>query len=110
MSNTINKALTPQTESFNYDNFDASGLTRYTPVPETESSSGFSEVLGAVGDTLATVGGVAGSVFGMQSEFQNMIGLQIYWQQQMQKVTLTSNIIKSEHETKMSAIRNVRTA
>ena len=39
-----------------------------------------------------------------------MIGLQIYWQQQMQKVTLTSNIIKSEHETKMSAIRNVRTA
>ena len=66
--------------------------------------------MNTVGDALSTAGNVAGSVFGIQSEFQDMIGLQIYWQQQMQKVTLTSNIIKSEHETKMSAIRNVRTA
>lgn len=107
---SINKVQQAQTETFNYDNFDSSGLTRYTPIPETESSSGFSDVLNTVGDTLSTVGNVAGSVFGMQSEFQDMIGLQIYWQQQMQKVTLTSNIIKSEHETKMAAIRNVRTA
>lgn len=107
---SINKTLELQTETFNYDNFDSSGLVRYTPVPETESSSVFSQVMDTVGDTLSTVGNVAGSVLGIQSEFQDMIGLQIYWQQQMQKVTLTSNIIKSEHETKMSAIRNVRTA
>ena len=107
---SIDKIITAQAENFNYDNFDASGLTRYAPVPETESSSGFDSVMNTVGDALSTAGNVAGSVFGIQSEFQDMIGLQIYWQQQMQKVTFTSNIIKSEHETKMSAIRNVRTA
>ncbi len=91
------------TETFNYDNFDDSGLTRYTPVPETESSIDFSGILETVAD-------VAGSAVGIQSDFQDMISMQIYWQQQMQKVSLLSNIIKSEHETKMSAIRNVRTA
>ncbi len=96
-------AIDKVTETFNYDNFDDSGLTRYTPVPETESGIDFSGILG-------TIGSVAGSAVGIQSEFQDMISMQMYWQQQMQKVSLLSNIIKSEHETKMSAIRNVRSA
>ena len=94
------------TDSFNYDNFDSSGLTRYTPVPETESSVNFSGVLDSLGSLAGTVATVATG--GIQSEFQEMIALQMYWQQQMQKVSLLSNIIKSEHETRMSAIRNVK--
>ena len=66
---SIDKVITAQAETFNYDNFDASGLTRYAPVPETESSSGFDQVMDTVGDALSTVGNVAGSVFGIQSDY-----------------------------------------
>ncbi len=42
--------------------------------------------------------------------YQDLIDKQIETQQELQQVTFTSNIERSEHETRMAAIRNVRVA
>lgn len=78
-------------------------MTSLTPEPRNNNSNfSFSDVMG-------TVSGIAGSMIGIDPQYQNLLMTQMQMQQQMQQVSLVSNIQRSEHESKMAAIRNVRT-
>ena len=59
--------------------------------------------LGSIGKDV--VGGVSTVVGG---DFQELLKLQMETQIQMQSISMSSNIEKSKHESKMAAIRNVR--
>lgn len=75
---------------------------RYLPEPAATGVGLFRDVMKAVGDE---VGGVEASPTG---DFADLIGLQLEAQAEMQTTTMVSNIEKSKHESKMSAIRNIR--
>jgi hypothetical protein len=45
---------------------------------------------------------------GVQGEYAELLNKQIEMQQQMQLVSMFSNIEKSRHETQMAAVRNIR--
>jgi len=63
---------------------------------------------GLVSGAASAVGGLVGNVVGIEPGYAALIAQQIHQQEQMQLVSLYSNIEKSKHETQMSAIRNVR--
>lgn len=53
--------------------------------------------------------GVVGGVSDMpMGDFAELIQMQIQAQQEMQTTTMVSNIEKSKHESKMTALRNIR--
>ena len=74
--------------------------------------SGFQEFLGdavgsaggILGDGLAAVGGL-----GMSGDLFALVEVQRQLQVEMETVSMISNIDKSRHESKMAAIRNIRT-
>jgi len=45
---------------------------------------------------------------GVSSEYQELIDKQINTQRELQQVSFTSNIEKSQHESRMAAVRNIR--
>lgn len=45
---------------------------------------------------------------GISSEYRELLDKQLETQQEMQQVTFTSNIEKSQHESRMAAVRNIR--
>lgn len=70
-------------------------------------------VMNSFGGALSLVRGLVGAS-GLESaavptELLSLIELQRQMQIEMQSVSLISNIEKSRHESKMSAIRNIRT-
>lgn len=81
---------------------------RYLPEPATTKTGAFSDfmdVAGAVGSAaMAGVGGLMGGSAG------GLIGAQLEAQREMMMITMISNIERSKHETKMSAVRNMRVA
>lgn len=80
------------------------GLGRFIPEPQSTLTAPFKAVLGSVASSLS-----GGSVFpGVQSEYADLLNKQIEMQQQMQMVSMFSNIEKSRHETQMAAVRNIR--
>jgi len=81
-------------------------FARFTPQPKNTAGIGFQDVLKAATSIAGTVAPVAG----LDSGYQALIAKQIEVQQQMQMMTMHSNIEKSKHETQMSAIRNMRAA
>ena len=82
-------------------------LGRYTPEPRNSAGSTFRSVMGTVGNVVRS----ASSGFsGVDGDYLELINKQIEVQQQLQLVSLHSNIEKSKHETRMAAVRNVRTA
>ncbi len=79
---------------------------RYLPEPATKGVGLFRDLLrvaGQFGNTV--VGGVDAAASG---DFADLIGVQIEIQKELQTTTMVSNIEKSRHESKMSAIRNIR--
>ena len=80
-------------------------LGRFIPEPRSSlvagGGSSFKDLLGRV------VGGsgVGGTLF---AEYQQLLVTQMEVQQQMQLMNFLTNIEKSRHETRMAAIRNVR--
>lgn len=76
---------------------------RYLPEPATKGMGLFRDVIGAVGN--AFVGGVPTNASGNMAD---LINLQIQAQEQLQTTTMISNIERSKHESKMSALRNIR--
>ena len=82
-----------------------SGLARHLPEPQSGAGMAFRAVMGGVNSLLA---GAAGGFGGLSPEYMDLINKQLEVQQQMQLVSLHSNIEKSRHETQMSAIRNIR--
>lgn len=78
---------------------------RYLPEPASTGVGLFRDVMKAVEGSGDDVGGVPGTATG---DFADLIELQLEAQAEMQTTTMVSNIEKSKHESKMSAIRNIR--
>lgn len=91
---------------------------RYLPEPAVAGTGVFQDMVdvakGAVGAAfssalpLLTLDGIRGGTGASSGDFSELISLQIEAQQEMQVTSLVSNIEKSKHESKMSAIRNIR--
>lgn len=80
----------------------AASLQRFQPEPRSRLSIDF-------GSVLSGVVSAAGATFaGIDPGYVALLNRQIETQQQMQLVSMESNIEKSRHETQMAAIRNVR--
>ena len=87
--------------------FPLDGLVRFLPEPKSRLASTFKSVIGTVSSALSES---TGAGFGaLPNEYVDLINKQIEVQQQMQLVTMYSNIERSKHETEMAAIRNIRT-
>ena len=84
----------------------ASDLRTYSPEPKSRMGR-FTEVLGGIGSAAARI--ATGGVSDLGT-YQSLIDRQIQMQEEVQRVSIVSNTIKSEHEAKMAAIRNVRSA
>lgn len=83
-----------------------SAAAKYLPEPATSGVGLFKDVMEVVGDVgSSVVSGVGGAIGG---DFAELIGMQMEAQKEMQTTTMISNIEKSKHESKMSAVRNIR--
>lgn len=75
-------------------------------LPEPNISGSLSNIVQSFTRVAAeTIGNVPGMVSG---DFGALISKQIEAQKELQATTMVSNIERSRHETKMSAIRNIR--
>lgn len=89
-------------------------LERFQPEPLSDSSINFQDVLSTVGNVAGSVlrsaTGVSFStgVAGVDSDYAAILNKQIALQEQMMMVSMQSNLIKTEHETKMAPVRNLR--
>lgn len=80
------------------------GLGRFIPEPANRLGLNFKAVVGTMASSLS-----GAAVFpGVESGYAEMLNQQMQVQQQMQLVSMYSNIEKSKHETQMSAVRNIR--
>ena len=82
------------------------GTRRYLPEPKSSHDQTFGQVMRAIGNGLD--GGVRSLGLGIDTQFLGLLQQQLHAQQQMQSVSMSSNIEKSKHETNMSPIRNIR--
>lgn len=80
-------------------------LARFIPEPRSKMSS-FAATISKVAE--GALGAVGGGLVGIDPKYAELIQLQVRVQEQMQQVSLVSNIEKSKHETQMAAVRNVR--
>lgn len=93
---------------------DANSPVRIPPEPRSRSKFNFSSLLSSAVSVAArsftggAFGGSVGGGGGIDPQYMDLINKQIEMQEQMQLVSMTSNIEKSQHESKMAAIRNVR--
>ena len=85
---------------------DGSNLTRFIPEPTGSFGNFLQGIVKTV--TTAVTGGADPLLGQIDSKYQAFIEAQLHAQEQLQLVSLYSNIEKSKHETKMVAIRNVR--
>ncbi|MDZ4786367.1 MAG: hypothetical protein SGJ02_09865 [bacterium] len=82
------------------------GLMRFIPEPKSSIASTFGTVMRSVA---GAVSGESGrSVVSLEPSYQSLLEKQIQLQEQMQIVTMESNIEKTKHESKMAAVRNFR--
>lgn len=78
---------------------------RMAPAPKSNAVKSFFNTLGnAATSALAGVAGGSSSL----GEYSELINMQIQMQQEMMTVTMVSNIEKSQHETRMAPVRNIR--
>ena len=82
-------------------------LDRFIPEPKNRLGVGFRNVLNGISSIFS---GAGSQVAGLDVGLQGLLNEQLRAQQQMQLISLHSNIEKSKHESRMAAIRNVRTA
>lgn len=83
-----------------------SGIVRMPPEPRSRLKLDFGSILSSVG---SMVGSAASSTLGgIRPELMDLINKQVEMQEEMQMVSLTSNVEKSRHESQMAAIRNIR--
>ncbi len=87
------------------NSYEAEGLGKFMPEPETRLGKTFSSVMKGV---MGAANGILGGVADIDGNYENLLSMQLQMQEQMQRVSLLSNIYKSEHETQMAAIRNIR--
>ncbi len=89
-------------------------VARFLPEPTNRSGLSFSSVLEGASGLVSKVAGIALGGGGAQQfpnldpGYADLLQKQIEVQVQMQLMTLYSNIEKSQHETKMTSLRNIR--
>lgn len=84
-------------------------LERY--LPETESGNYFK--LGNLAQNIARYADQAAGYLnagGLATPYQDLLSAQTEAQLQLMQVSLQSNLSRTEHETKMAIVRNVRVA
>ena len=88
----------------------STGTQQYLPEPATDGYGVFREAMGLASDigevALGAVGAASGASIG--GDFQSLLNLQMQAFEEMQMLTMVSNIERSKHDTKMAAIRNIR--
>ena len=82
-----------------------SSMTKFQRMMPTPKSSTAKSVFSTLGDVASSALGMNGSSLG---EYADLINTQIQMQQEMMTVTMVSNIEKSQHETRMAPVRNIR--
>lgn len=86
-------------------------LARFAPAPKFRMSGAFQKVMGAASQVAGgAVGAAAGAVGAVDSQYMEMINKQQALQEQMMLVSMISNTAKTEHDTKMAPVRNLRVA
>lgn len=85
-----------------------SEMSRFITEPESRLGNLFRGILNGITGIVGGATGSSISTAGIDSQYLPFLDAQIHAQEQLQLVSLYSNIKKSEHETQMSAIRNVR--
>ena len=83
-----------------------SRMVRIPPEPRSRVGVNFGSILSNVGAMVGSTLGAASG--GIQPQYMELINKQLEMQEQMQLVSLHSNIIRSQHESQMAAIRNIR--
>lgn len=83
------------------------GLGRFIPEPRTSKTVSYRALAAGVTGVVGEAMGVAG--IGLRPEMFALLQAQAETQMQMQIVSLQSNLLKSQHETQMAAVRNIRT-
>lgn len=76
----------------------AQGTARFLPEPVSSTLGFASSMLGGGGTQYVDV----------SPSYQALIDRQIQVQMEQQQVTFTSNIERSQHESRMAAVRNIR--
>lgn len=84
----------------------SSALDRFMPEPKNRLGANFQGILSSTLSALSSAGPAV--IPGLDGSYVQLLNKQIEAQQQMQLVSMESNIEKSKHETQMAAIRNVR--
>ncbi len=84
-----------------------SPLIRSAPEPRHSLGSWVTTAGSAVASTASALTGVGASVIDGAS-ITNLLNQQIQVQQIMQTVSMASNVARSQHETEMAPIRNMR--
>jgi len=82
-------------------------LERFKPEPVSRLGDGFRKAL-RLAKTAANA--VDQGVGGITGEMRDLLNQQREMQEQMLKISLISNVMRTEHETKMAAVRNLRVA
>jgi hypothetical protein len=97
-----------------------SAAEQYLPEPATQGVGAFGDVLTAVGKVAgnaasSATGGLLGGdysdltdIVNGNSDFKELLGIQIAAQRELQAVSMVSNVEKSKHEAQMAAVRNIR--
>ncbi len=79
----------------------AQGIAQYLPEPVAQGVDFAASLARAVSDT---------TTIDVSPAYQDLIDKQIETQMELQQVSFISNIERSEHETRMAAVRNIRAA
>lgn len=85
----------------------SSPLLRYAPQPRGSGGSWLQSATSAITTTLGAAANVATGVDNSMT-LTNLLNQQIAIQQEMQQISMLSNIAKSHHEMEMAPIRNMR--
>ena len=85
---------------------DTSHLQRFIPEPKNGLSMSFRKAL----EGAKASGTGQNSLEEMPTELNELLAMQLEMQEEMMRVSMISNISRTEHETKMAAVRNMRLA
>lgn len=86
-------------------------LSRFIPIPKHQTN--FNQIINGIGNVakgaINTASSLVNSTGGnIDPMYQEFLDKQIQHQEQMLHVSLASNVEKVAHDTRMSAVRNIR--
>ena len=85
-----------------------SPLMRSAPEPRNSLGSWVATAGSAVATTASSLTGIGSTLIGGGGDITSLLNQQIQIQQVMQTVSMASNVARSQHETEMAPIRNMR--